>query len=301
MFLGRTPLPVSKIYKFEWESDVGTPFILMQKLPGSALEWSEASSEQRTKVLTQLADTFVELERRSFSALGSFSRGGKIGSYAQEAMFPTPSQAIGPFGTPQEASSAMIQNALLMIENGTLSTFAVDNYLTHLWRLEHLPSLFPADNPYQKAHYLKHEDDKGDHILVDAEYNITGIIDWEFASTEPKQRAFSSPAMIWPVADFYEGDNALSLEEVEFAAIFRQRGRDDMADFVLNGRKVQRFFFGLGDVCEPERETFEKLFQGLRRAFNERAEVSTYASWKQSMLARYKDNTVLAGLLKEEQ
>lgn len=33
------------------------------------------------------------------------------------------------------------------------------------------------DGPF----FLKHMDDKGDHILVDDEYNITGIIDWIYA------------------------------------------------------------------------------------------------------------------------
>jgi len=57
--------------------------------------------------------------------------------------------------------------------------------------------------------FLKHTDDKGEHILVDDEYNITGIIDWVFASTACKAYAFSSPCMMWPVAAYYEGKNVL--------------------------------------------------------------------------------------------
>lgn len=49
---------------------------------------------------------------------------------------------------------------------------------------------------------------------MDEEYNITGIIDWEFASAEAKELAFSSPCMMWPVAKFYDGDNALAEDEV---------------------------------------------------------------------------------------
>lgn len=77
--------------------------------------------------------------------------------------------------------------------------------------------------------FLKHIDDKGDHIMVDEECNITGIIDWEFASAEPKSLAFRSPAMMWPVGDFYDGKNNVSLEELEFATMVEKRVRTDRA------------------------------------------------------------------------
>jgi hypothetical protein len=81
--------------------------------------------------------------------------------------------------------------------------------------------------------YLKHADDKGDHILIDEDYNITGISDWEFASTETKSLAFSSPCMMWPVQEYYDGSNDLSREEREFAQMFQRRGREDMAKMIL--------------------------------------------------------------------
>lgn len=35
-------------------------------------------------------------------------------------------------------------------------------------------------------------DDKGDHILVDDEYNITGLIDWTYTRVVPVGEVFSS-------------------------------------------------------------------------------------------------------------
>lgn len=81
---------------------------------------------------------------------------------------------------------------------------------------------------------------------MDEEYNITRIIDWEFASAEAKDLAFTSPCMMWPVADYYDGSNKLPKEEIEFAHLFEARGRKNICDIVLNSRRWQRFFFFLG-------------------------------------------------------
>ncbi len=39
------------------------------------------------------------------------------------------------------------------------------------------PSLMESTKAGTGPFYLKHFDDKGDHILIDEQYNITGIID----------------------------------------------------------------------------------------------------------------------------
>jgi hypothetical protein len=97
-----------------------------------------------------------------------------------------------------------------------------------------------------ESFYLKHPDDKGDHIFVDDSFNIAGIIDWEWTQTVPSEDAFTSPCMMWLVGRFYERPNELSDEEVRFADIFCERGRDDLAQCVVHSRKVQRFSFAVG-------------------------------------------------------
>jgi hypothetical protein len=170
-----------------------------------------------------------------------------------------------------------------MVESGELSTLAIDNYLTHIWRLERIPELLAdvADGSF----YIKHFDDKGDHIFVDDEHNITGIIDWEFASTESKPFAFSSPCMMWPVGGYYEGINPLSAEEMEFANMFRSLGRKDMAQIILQSRKYQRFMFLLGTAVSVERKEFEDLFQALRQTLDGQS-IELYSVWKSAMIAR---------------
>jgi hypothetical protein len=184
-----------------------------------------------------------------------------------------------------------------MIETGELRTLAVDNYLTHLWRLDRIPHL--ERQVTKDSFYLKHFDDKGDHILVDEQYNITGIIDWEFASTESPHLAFSSPCFLLPVADFFNGSNKLSDDEMAFAAIFRQRGREDMAKMVLHGRKFQRFLYFLAGIS-PDRDEFEAMFQGLRESLDG-PDIEPYAEWKKAAIAEaYGHDATLRKLLQAE-
>lgn len=111
-----------------------------------------------------------------------------------------------------------------------------------------------STNTTAGSFYLKHFDDKGDHILIDEQYNVTGIIDWEFASTESKNLAFSAPCMMWPVGDFYDGKNGISQDELAFAQIFRQHGREDIADIILGGLS----FFLVG--CQRKGESSMDCF-----------------------------------------
>jgi hypothetical protein len=84
-------------------------------------------------------------------------------------------------------------------------------------------------------------DDKGDHILIDDGYNITGIIDWEWAQTMPKGEAFAAPLFMLNVGDCYDGKNELSQSEELFASLLEEQGHDEVASLVRNGRKQHRW------------------------------------------------------------
>ncbi|KAH0290287.1 hypothetical protein M436DRAFT_74137 [Aureobasidium namibiae CBS 147.97] len=276
-FLAQTNIRVPKVFHHSFDNiEIGTPFVLMEKLPGKPLDWYNASAQQKTKVMEQLADVFLELEKCPFLETGSLSQGGLVGPFAQGHLFVSPANPLGPFSTLEESLTSILKHELDMIVDGELATLATENYLTHLWRLEHLPSLLAS--AAGDKFYLKHGEDKGDHILVDQDYNITGIIDWEFATIETKKSAFSSPCMMWPVLEYYDGSNELSQEEREFAQIFNTRGRQDMAQMILQGRKWQRFLFFLGPTGTHHCEDFGNLFQGLRRTF-EGETIGSYSQW----------------------
>ncbi|KAI1774800.1 hypothetical protein F4818DRAFT_418980 [Hypoxylon cercidicola] len=309
-FLAQTSVPAPRVHSYQLESPdnpIGTSYILMSKLEGSPLDWYEASSQQRIKVMEQLADLYLEFEKYPFQLTGSFVPSGisddevNIGGFAQEPWFETPDKGLGPFSTLEAAYTAILDRYMQAFDDREISKLPVDNYLSFKWRLSSLQALIASSTSKNGPFYLKHYDDKGDHILVDENYNITGIIDWEFASLEAKELAFSSPCMMWPVGDFYDGKPDLSEDEVRFAEIFNSRGRQDIANLVLNSRKWQRYLFFLGGDVPSDEAEFEALFQSLRKCFADTDEnVSSYQEWKQIALELYHGDPVLDSLIRDE-
>jgi len=49
-------------------------------------------------------------------------------------------------------------------------------------------------------------DDKDDHILVN-DFNISGIINWEWAQTTPKGETFASSVFLLDIGDYCDGKN----------------------------------------------------------------------------------------------
>ena len=301
--LEKTGIPAPKVFHFATESEenpVGVPFLLMEKLRGAPLIWDMATSAQKTKVLEQLTDIFLTLEKHPFRLTGSLypSNGSsEVCGFAFPQLFSDPNTPLGPFETLESSLRAILAQQRRLIANGEMSSLALDNYLTFRWREEKIPEVLSVNN--EDGFFLKHNDDKGDHIMVDEGFTITGIIDWEFASLEPKAVAFSSPCMLWPVGDFYSGSNGLSPEEVELAVLFERRGRNDMAYLVRNGRKMQRYLFFNGGTSR-EQDEFEDLFQGLRAAWAEdKYQPDDYQSWKDEALKQYEGDGQLKLLLQK--
>lgn len=302
-FLETTDVPAPKVFFFATESSenpVGVPFLLMEKMRGAPLMWDLAAPAQRTKILEQLVGVFLALEKHPFGAIGSLfpvNGSNEISGFAQPQLFDSPNAPLGPFDTLESSVSTILAQQKRLIVNGELSTFAVDNYLSYRWRADMVPKVLSLHN--QAGFFLKHFDDKGDHILVDEDFNITGIIDWEFASVEPKALAFSSPCMLWPVSDFFTGSNRLSPEEMELAAIFERRRRHDIADLVRNGRKMQRYFFFIGGGICQSRQDFEAMFQGLRTVWaGDENQPGLYQTWKKEALKKYAGDNQLLHLLR---
>jgi len=310
-FLTGTTVPTPSVFLYAPDSPsnpVGTSYVLMEKLTGRSLDWNSANADQRARIVEQLVDVYIELEKHPFELTGSLELRDpcgetvnsdvwdNVGIFAQTPCFSTPSEGLGPFPTLQEAYEAIIAQQMLFLSRKEVSSLPIDNYLSFLWRLSALPKLISESASAKGPFYLKHYDDKGDHILVDDEYNITGIIDWEFASLEAKEYAFSSPCMMWPVAKFYDGDNDLAEEEKLFAALF---DRPDLGDAVRRGRRWQRFLFSLGETIPSDMDEFKPLFQGLRQSLAGEEDIETYEEWKKEALKAFANNRALSHLLEE--
>jgi hypothetical protein len=141
---------------------------------------------------------------------------------------------------------------------------------------------------------LKHHDDRGDHILVDNHFNITAIIDWEYASIEVRDFAFSSHCMMWPVADFYNGKNNLSCEEIEFASISESVDAAIWLTFFSKDANGSDSLFSVSENMSSDPQEFQNLSQGLRAALLDECEpekLEPYGGPKRSRSMRAPTNS----------
>ncbi|WYZ43515.1 hypothetical protein EsH8_VI_001214 [Colletotrichum jinshuiense] len=301
-----TCIPVPKIFDWACESDpenqLGVSYILMEKLNGRPLDWQAATPAQREKIMQQVVDMFIEIEKHPFESMGSLVASCEnpiefhIKGLAQHATYQMGAGgSLGPFHSSLAGSHALVESYLTMIANREIAAYhPVDAYLTHLFRLDVVDSLWD-DASAKNQFFLKHPDAKGDHILVNDTFDIVGVIDWEWTSTVSRAEAFCSPLMMWPVAKFYDGSNELAPDELRLAEICRERGREDLSDCVVNGRKVQRFFFALGPENPADKNIFKDLFVGLLRAFDGQDE--KWDQWKSKSLVKWKDDKRLRDLM----
>ncbi|KAI9737978.1 MAG: hypothetical protein M1834_009348 [Cirrosporium novae-zelandiae] len=304
-FLEKTKVPAPRVFDFAFEgkdNPVGVGYILMENMHGKALRWSLMSPAQRKKVMSQLADIFIELQTSPFDSMGSLDRPGTthVGGFAQESLtdFTGPEmRLIGPCSSLEKYFSAMLSLIIDLIMRGeSYPQRAVDAYLIHRSLLDSIPAILSHCIDEDRKFYLKHADDKGDHILVDDEYNITGIIDREWAYTTSKTIAFNSPIALLPVDEFYNGNSNLSDDETVFGQLLEDKGSPQLADIVRKGRIYHRFAFCCGyDLSDWS--GFVGLFQGFRSALLGRDEGLTQAKWRETVLYQYRDDDRLKILL----
>ncbi|KAI4870544.1 kinase-like domain-containing protein [Hypoxylon rubiginosum] len=303
-FLAKTGVPAPKVFDFlldHADNPVGVGYILMEKLPGKSLRWSLATQEQKRRVMEQIADVFIELRGYPFELLGSLDCPGDshVGAFARESLTDftqSGMRTLGPFLSWEEYHKSSLRLILdQILRREIYSQRAVDAYLIHRFLLDLIPSVLSSSVQDNQKYYLKHADDKGDHILVDEDFNVTGIIDWEWAHTAPPTHAFNSPIGFFSVAQFYSGANDLGDDEVTFARILEGKGHQDLAGFVWNGRLQHRFAFCCGyDLVDWD--GFLGLFQGLRDAVSVDEGVD-WDQWKTAALHRYREDAGLQLLL----
>lgn len=295
-FLEKTAVPTPRVFDFALESDanpVGVGYMLIEKMPGTSLRWSLASPAQRRKVVEQLADILIELHKYPFDKMGSLCtpNSSSTGPLARESLTDfdgTHMLPLGPYTSLQEYYTASTQLILDLITREEMyAQNPIDAYLIHRFLLDLIPTVFPPPevaNP-DPQFFLKHADDKGDHILVDPDYNITAVIDWEWAHTAPEPIAFNSPIGFLPVGEFYDGLNTLGEDEIWLADVFEKKGEVGLAEVVRGGRVRHRFAFCCGYDLE-DWNGFLGLFEGLRDAVGVDAGLG-WDEWRGVALGRY--------------
>ncbi|CAI7572132.1 unnamed protein product [Penicillium bialowiezense] len=302
-FLSRTKVPVPKVFDFNSDASnpVGIGYILMEKLPGKSLRWSLATPEQKQRVTRQLADVYIELKCFPFSAMGSLDQqnSSHLGPVARESLANFEDlhlRILGPYKSSEEYFNAQVRLILdLITRQESYVNRPVDAFLIHRFLLETIPKVFSKSQLDDGKFYLKHADEKGDQILVDRDFNITGIIDWEWAQTDSKSAAFNSPILLLPVGDFYRGADCIGKDEVYFAECLEEKGHPDLGEIVRNGRLLHRIQFCCGYDLD-DWDGFTGLFFGLLKMLGIEGD-SKWETWKATALERYREDHQLKQIL----
>lgn len=151
---------------------VGVCFLLMEELLGKP--WD--GQGDTAKVWNGLANIFAELEKHPFPKTGSLSVESPDDLPSVSAMASDRFVCLdpcGPFETPAAYYAGWAEQYLALIADGQLyPQFPVEVYLVYRFLQDNAAQLSDTEDKF----FLKHVDDKGDHLLVDGGLNLTGII-----------------------------------------------------------------------------------------------------------------------------
>ncbi|KAG0702633.1 hypothetical protein DFH29DRAFT_804745 [Suillus ampliporus] len=214
MYLNRIRVPAPPAHRYGRipanTNGVDVNYILMDKLEAFPLH---------------VANIFITLEHNSFRQTGYIQPPTSIGASADcvtfESNHPQKLTLLGPFTSLRQRLDHTIHCFLRFIES---SQWGVDDSVSSsfIYRsmLDVYPHILSGDSMNNETFYHRHEDDKGDHILVNDQLDIVGIIDWEWSKVVGKSFAFAAPLMLLPLA-FDEGDNQLSQDEEKIGTVRR--------------------------------------------------------------------------------
>lgn len=296
-FLETTAVPAPRAFSFGIPSrgtdcGVGVCFLFMEELSGQP--WNGRGDA--AKVWRGLAGILAELEKHPFTRAGSLSVESPDDSPSVSA---TASdrfvclEPYGPFETSAAYYTAWAEQYLALIADGQLyPQFPVEAYLVYRFLQENAAQLSDDDPEEDGFFFLKHVDDKGDHLMVDKDLNITGIIDWQMARVVPRREAFALSLVSADMQALCGGAVSLSRQDVALRDALREKGAGQLARYT-GDEKVRRFFWGLG--LEPKWSYALPLANAILEIFG--AEHSSWDEWKEVALKRWEGDEGLKVLV----
>ncbi|KAK7731907.1 hypothetical protein SLS63_005205 [Diaporthe eres] len=290
-FLETTAVPAPRAFTFGVPSEntdhgVGVCFLFMEELTGKS--WD--GQGDATKVWKGLARILAELEKYPFTQAGSLyvrNPGDlpSISAIASDRFVCL--DPYGPLETSAEYYIAWTEQYLELISDGQLyPQFPVEAYLVYRFLQESATQLCDPEDGF----YLKHVDDKGDHLLVDEDLNITGIIDWQMARVVPRGEAFGLSLVSADMRALCDGDVSLSAEDIALGKALNEEIPGTM-EFTKDER-IRRFLWGLG--LESKWEYALPLANAILQVFGVE---QGWDEWKKRSLERYGSDERLKSLV----
>ncbi|KAK6858672.1 Protein kinase-like domain [Apiospora arundinis] len=290
----QTSVPVPTVFEYGTvgarHAEVGVSFLLMEELPGKPYAY-KGTAEEKAKLWKGVANILAELARHPFSKASSLIHHesqfvlSRIASDRFVVLDPS-----GPFDTAEAYYRAFSVQHLDLITSGQIYVqYPVNAYLIYRFMKENVKQL--ADDQ-SRDFFLKHVDDKGDHLLIDDDYNIIGVIDWQMARTVPAREAFGPSLVSADMESLCGGHVSLSDADQELIINLDKHGIDCRN---LRDEKSRRFFWGL--ALEPEWECALPLAQAILETFGVEED---WEVWKARMLDNYQQDAALKHLLERE-
>lgn len=248
-FLEPTKVPAPKPFAYGRASDpsnrVGVSYLMMQALPGKPFYASEASPDQKKSVIQQVADILVEISRYPLPLLGSLvMKDDQVDISAVASNRFVALNTYGPFKTTLDYVTSIIDQYMELIADGQLHhEHPLEAFLFYHFLRQNIDTFVASDIPGQ--FFLKHVDDKGDHLLVDEDFNITGIIDWQFARIVPAAEAFGPSYITADLMALYSSNTSVTDDDRLLAKALKCRGSDLLASFAEENERMRRFHNGL--------------------------------------------------------
>jgi|SRR5579859_3486375 len=107
----------------------------------------------------------------------------------------------GPFSTFTESYGARLKNRKSLITSGEIAASAAEDALAVNEYLSNSISSFVNKSYANGPFFLSHPDTRDCNFLVDDDFTITGVIDWEVSAFVPRDSAFKSPLFMVDVAN----------------------------------------------------------------------------------------------------
>jgi hypothetical protein len=298
-------LPTPKIHGYGLRNDpqneVGVAYMLIDEMPGRPLLYLDPTPDQLRKVYSNLARILHTLGEHQFDKIGSltYNSNGEIcvGHIAGDRTGTLP--PLGPFSNAVEYYVSWAETYLQYIKEKQLfSSYPADAYLIYKYitklaaegRFNCLEK--DLDNgPF----FLKHMDDKGDHIMVDDEFNIVGIIDWTFARTVPIYEAFGPSLVTADMKSIYGGNPGLGDQDKALQHALESES-PHLGRFAAAPDLVRRICFGLGTGMNFTWKEALDVFKGMVLTVDGNSDRFDWEIWRATHLSEISNDQTLRHL-----